>query len=105
MSLRRRVIHAQETYRFSTTHTLSDYPLLIGEILRRDELRAVQQAKRRSFLRDLWRALGMRLPRRVGTRKNGLLTEVAWRANNGNQNELRIHPRIPSPSDQRQNGY
>src|SRR5260370_31952709 len=40
MSLGRRVIHPQETYRFSTTHTLSDYPLLIGEILRRDQQRA-----------------------------------------------------------------
>ena len=105
MSLRRRVIHAQETYRFSMTHTLSDYPLLIGEILRRHELRAVQKAKRRSFLCDLGRALGMRLPQSVGTRKNGLITEVAWHANNGNQDELRIDPRIPSPSDQAQNGY
>jgi hypothetical protein len=105
MSLRRRVIHAQETYRFSMTHTLSDYPLLIGEILRRDELRAVQQAKRHSFLRDLGRALGMRLPRSVGTRKNGLITELAWHANNGNRDELRIDPRISSPSEQGQNGH
>src|SRR5260370_40353816 len=57
MSLGRRVIHPQETYRFSTTHTLSDYPLLIGEILRRDQQRAVQQAKRQTFLYGLGRAL------------------------------------------------
>jgi hypothetical protein len=66
MSLRRRLIHPQETYRFSTTHTLSDYPLLIGEILRRDELRAVQQAKRRTLLYGLGKALGMRVARQLG---------------------------------------
>lgn len=59
--------HPEETNRFSMTHTLSDYPLLIGEILRRDQLRALQQAKRRSVMYDLWRALGMRVPRAVGT--------------------------------------
>jgi hypothetical protein len=70
MSSHHRIIHPQETYRFSGTHTLSDYPLLIGEILRRDQLRALQQAKRRSVIYDLWRALGMRVPRAVGTRKS-----------------------------------
>lgn len=64
---RRRLIHPQETYRFSVTHTLSDYPLLIGEILRRDQLRAAQQAKRRSLLFGLGKALGMRVPRHVGS--------------------------------------
>jgi hypothetical protein len=49
MSLRRRKVHPTETYRFSITHTLSDYPLLIGEILRRNAMRAAQQAKRRTF--------------------------------------------------------
>ena len=34
MSSLHRIIHPRETYRFSTTHTLSDYPLLIGEVLR-----------------------------------------------------------------------
>jgi hypothetical protein len=43
------------------THTLSDYPLLIGEILRRDHLRAQQQAKLRAIFSDLQRALGMRV--------------------------------------------
>jgi hypothetical protein len=69
MSSHHRISHPQETYRFSGTHTLSDYPLLIGEILRRDRLRALQQAKRRSVIYDLWRALGMRVPRAVGTPK------------------------------------
>ena len=70
MSSHHRIIHPQETYRFSGTHTLSDYPLLIGEILRRDQLRALQQAKRRAVIYELWRALGMRIPRAVGTRKS-----------------------------------
>lgn len=68
MSLRRRVIPQPETYRFSTTPTLSDYPLLIGEILRRDELRSVQQTKRRTLLYGLGKALGMRVARQLGTR-------------------------------------
>ena len=70
MSSHRRIIHPQETYRFSMTHTLSDYPLLIGEILRRDQLRVVQQARRRAMFVDLRRALGMRVPRAVGTPKS-----------------------------------
>jgi hypothetical protein len=67
MSLGRRVIHPRETYRFSTTHTLSDYPLLIGEILRRDQQRAAQQDKRQTFLYGLGRALGMRVHRALGS--------------------------------------
>jgi hypothetical protein len=67
MSSRRRLIHPQETYRFSMTHTLSDYPLLIGEILRRDQQRSVQQAKRQTFLYGLGRALGMRVHRALGS--------------------------------------
>ena len=67
MSSRRRIIHPKETYRFSMTHTLSDYPLLIGEILRRDELRASQQAKRRTLFYGLGKALGMRVARAVGS--------------------------------------
>ena len=69
MASHHRISHPQETYRFSGTYTLSDYPLLIGEILRRDRLRALQHAKRRSVIYDLWRALGMRVPRAVGTPK------------------------------------
>jgi hypothetical protein len=75
MLSRRRVVHPQEGYRFSMTHTLSDYPLLIGEILRRDQRRAIQQAKRRSLLVDIGRVLGMRVPRGVANPRNNLLTE------------------------------
>ena len=78
MLSRRRVVHPQETYRFSMTHTLSDYPLLIGEILRRDQLRAVQQANRRSLLVDIVRALGIRVRRTVGNPKSSLLTNLTW---------------------------
>jgi hypothetical protein len=67
MPSHRRIIHPQETYRFSKTHTLSDYPLLIGEVLRRDQYRAVHKARRRALLDDLQRALGIRVPRDVGT--------------------------------------
>jgi hypothetical protein len=73
MSSHHRIIHPQETYRFSITHTLSDYPLLIGEILRRDEVRAMQQAKRRGIFRNLQRALGMRVTQPLGTPKRRLV--------------------------------
>ena len=78
MSSHHRNIHHKETYRFSVTHTLSDYPLLIGEILRRDQLRARQQARRRAIFSDLQRALGMRVAQAVGTRKRRL-ADSAWR--------------------------
>jgi hypothetical protein len=64
------------------THTLSDYPLLIGEILRRDHLRAQQQAKLRAIFSDLQRALGMRVAQAVGTRKRRL-ADSAWRNREG----------------------
>jgi hypothetical protein len=73
MSLRRGVFHPQETYRFSTTHTLSDYPLLIGEILRRDQLGGVQQDKRRTLLYGLGKALGMRVARQLRQSRELLL--------------------------------
>jgi hypothetical protein len=38
---------SDETYRFSATPTLSDFPLLIGEILRRSDRRLQKKAKRR----------------------------------------------------------
>jgi hypothetical protein len=60
------------------THTLSDYPLLIGEILRRDQLRARQQARLRAIFTDLQRALGMRVARAVGTRRKKPL--VDWKS-------------------------
>jgi hypothetical protein len=64
---RRRLILPEETYRFSVTHTLSDYPLLIGELLRRDQLRAAQQAKRRSLLYGLGKVLGIRVARHLAS--------------------------------------
>ena len=73
MPSHRRIIQTQETYRFSMTHTLSDYPLLIGEILRRDQIRALHQAKRRAILQDVQRALGMRVTRALGTPKSRLV--------------------------------
>ena len=66
MSLRRRKVHPTEAYRFSVTRTLSDYPLLIGEILRRDAMRTAQQAKRRTLFYELGKALGMRIRRSLG---------------------------------------
>jgi hypothetical protein len=76
---RRRLTHQQETYRFSVTHTLSDYPLLIGEILRRDQMRAAQLAKRRSLLYGLGKALGMRVARHVGSRVAHYSADLAER--------------------------
>jgi len=59
------------------THTLSDYPLLIGEILRRDQLRTRHQARRRAVLSDLQRALGMRVAQALGTKSP--LADSTWR--------------------------
>jgi hypothetical protein len=44
---------ANEMSRFSATHTLSDFPLLIGEILRRGDLRSRRQARRRSLFKKV----------------------------------------------------
>jgi hypothetical protein len=82
MSLHRRTIQPQETYRFSMTYTLSDYPLLIGELLRRDQARARQQAKRRAIFTDLQRALGIRVAQALGTRKKPL-AGATWRDREG----------------------
>jgi hypothetical protein len=41
------IARGSETYRFSPTYTLSDFPLLIGEILRRSERRSELRARRR----------------------------------------------------------
>ena len=71
MSLRRRKVHLTEAYRFSVTRTLSDYPLLIGEILRRDAMRTAQQAKRRTLFYELGKALGMRIRRSLGNPNDG----------------------------------
>ncbi|HTD15401.1 MAG TPA: hypothetical protein VK673_09490 [Chthoniobacterales bacterium] len=82
MSSHRHTTQPRETYRFSMTHTLSDYPLLIGEILRRDQVRVRQQARRRAILTDLQRALGMRVAHAVGTRKRQLAGSN-WRDREG----------------------
>jgi hypothetical protein len=42
-----------ETYRFSATYTLSDFPLLIGEILRRSQHRSEQKARARSLIHKM----------------------------------------------------
>jgi len=47
-----------ETCRFST-RTLSEVPLLIGEILRRGELRLQKRAKREARIRKIREMLGM----------------------------------------------
>ena len=40
-----------ETYRFSATPTLSDFPLLIGEMVRLSDLRFKRQAQRRPLFK------------------------------------------------------
>ena len=50
MFSRTHAARGNETYRFSATYTLSDFPLLIGEILRRSERRADQKARARSLI-------------------------------------------------------
>jgi hypothetical protein len=42
-----------ETYRFSATPTLSDFPLLIGEMLRLSDLRSKRQASHRSLFQRI----------------------------------------------------
>jgi hypothetical protein len=64
------------------TYTLSDYPLLIGEILRRDQIRARHQARLRGIFSDLQRALGLRVAQAVGTRKRRG-GNPAWRRREG----------------------
>jgi hypothetical protein len=88
MTSHRRFAHPEETYRFSLTHTLSDYPLLIGEILRRDQHRAMQQEKRRAIFYELSRTLGFRVRRAVGTRKDALRERnLAWHASRMDTNQ------------------
>jgi hypothetical protein len=53
MSSRTRAVRGYYPNRFSTTQTLSDYPLLIGEILRRSERRALQRARLRSLMQKI----------------------------------------------------
>ena len=42
-----------QAYRFSSTATLSDFPLLIGEILRRSDLRVEKRARRRARIQRI----------------------------------------------------
>ena len=42
-----------ETYRFSATPTLSDFPLLIGEMVRLRDLRFKRRAQRRSLFQKI----------------------------------------------------
>jgi hypothetical protein len=53
MFLRTHAARGNETTRFSATYTLSDFPLLIGEILRRSERRSEQKARARLLLQKI----------------------------------------------------
>ncbi len=59
MFSRRHVVPGYEPYRFSATRTLSDFPLLIGELLRRGKLRAERQARRRSLIQKFTAAFAI----------------------------------------------
>jgi hypothetical protein len=50
---------ANEMSHFSTTRTLSDFPLLIGEMLRRGNLRSRRQARRRTLIRKIEAIFGV----------------------------------------------
>jgi hypothetical protein len=58
MLAKHRTVHTAETYRFSATRTISDYPLLIGEILFRSEL-ARRRAQRKNILYEIKRIFGL----------------------------------------------
>jgi hypothetical protein len=58
MLAKHRTVHRVETYRFSATRTISDYPLLIGEILFRSE-RARRRAQRKNILYEIKRIFGL----------------------------------------------
>jgi hypothetical protein len=53
MSSKIHLERSNATYRYSTTPTLSDFPLLIGEILRRSDRRLEKKAQRRSFMKKI----------------------------------------------------
>jgi hypothetical protein len=53
MFSRTHAVRGNETYRFSATYTLSDFPLLIGEILRRSERRSESKARARSLIQKI----------------------------------------------------
>jgi hypothetical protein len=50
MFSRTNLARGNETYRFSATYTLSDLPLLVGEILRRSDRRSELRARRRMLI-------------------------------------------------------
>ena len=50
----------EPVYHSPHIRTLSDYPLLIGEVLHRNELRDQGRAKRALFARRIRRTFGMR---------------------------------------------
>lgn len=60
MLSRAQFARGNETYCFSTTNTLSDFPLLIGEMLRRSDLRSQRRARWRALIRKLTGTLAMR---------------------------------------------
>ena len=53
MLSRTQIARGNEPYRFSKTSTLSDFPLLIGEMLRRNDLRCEKRGKRRERMRKI----------------------------------------------------
>ncbi len=53
MFSRTHAARGDETHRFSATYTLSDFPLLIGEILRRSERRLERKARARSLIHKI----------------------------------------------------
>jgi hypothetical protein len=67
MASRRRIVRQTETYRFSATQTISDHPLVIGELLRRGELRVLQEARFRAWISEMVTALGGRMRRPLGS--------------------------------------
>ena len=50
---------ATEMSHFSTTRTLSDFPLLIGEMLRRGNLRSRRRARRRTLIQKIKATFGI----------------------------------------------
>jgi hypothetical protein len=55
-------LQANQTSHFTRTRTLYDFPLLIGEILRRADLRLRRQARRRARIRTIGVAFGIHSP-------------------------------------------
>jgi hypothetical protein len=53
MFSRTHAARGDETYRFSATYTLSDFPLLIGEILPRSERRSERKARATSLIHKI----------------------------------------------------